>query len=62
MVSEMCSVEKNHAVDTCPGDIVHINVAGQDIVVLNSHKVAADLLDRRGPIYSNRPRWIGKSN
>ncbi|ESK84098.1 cytochrome p450 [Moniliophthora roreri MCA 2997] len=40
------------------GDIVYINVAGQDIVVLNSHKVAADLLDRRAPIYSNRPRWI----
>ncbi|KAI3603513.1 cytochrome p450 [Moniliophthora roreri] len=40
------------------GDIVYINVAGQDIVILNSHKVAADLLDRRAPIYSNRPRWI----
>ncbi|ESK85729.1 cytochrome p450, partial [Moniliophthora roreri MCA 2997] len=40
------------------GDLVYINVAGQDIVILNSHKVAADLLDRRGPIYSNRPRWI----
>ncbi|EEB90484.1 hypothetical protein MPER_11305, partial [Moniliophthora perniciosa FA553] len=40
------------------GDLVYINVAGQDIVIMNSHKVAADLLDRRGPIYSNRPRWI----
>jgi hypothetical protein len=41
------------------GPIVYINVAGQDMVILNTHKAAADLLDRRAPIYSNRPRWIG---
>ncbi|KAJ6540375.1 cytochrome P450 [Mycena capillaripes] len=40
------------------GPLVHINVAGQSILIMNTHKVAADLLDRRGPIYSNRPRWI----
>ncbi|KAJ7503688.1 cytochrome P450 [Mycena galericulata] len=40
------------------GPLVYINVAGQSILILNSHKVAADLLDRRAPNYSNRPRWI----
>ncbi|EEB91841.1 hypothetical protein MPER_09735, partial [Moniliophthora perniciosa FA553] len=39
-------------------DPVYITSAGQAIVVLTSPKVAADLLDRRAPIYSNRPRWI----
>ena len=52
--------ERGHVANYDLGDLVYINVAGQDIVILNSHKVAADLLDRRGPIYSNRPRWIGE--
>ena len=30
-------------------------VLGQTIVVLNSHKVARDLLEKRGTIYSDRP-------
>ncbi|KAJ3847214.1 cytochrome P450 [Lentinula lateritia] len=40
------------------GPLVQINVAGQSIVIMNTHKVASDLLDRRGPIYSDRPRFI----
>jgi len=44
----------------CIGDLVYINVAGQGILILNSVKVAADLLDRRARIYSSRPRTIGK--
>ncbi|KAF8823188.1 hypothetical protein HHX47_DHR10000091 [Lentinula edodes] len=40
------------------GPLVQINVAGQRIVIMNTHKVASDLLDRRGPIYSDRPRFI----
>ncbi|KAJ4488372.1 cytochrome P450, partial [Lentinula aciculospora] len=38
--------------------LVHIRVAGQSILIMNTHKVTADLLDRRGPIYSDRPRFI----
>ena len=34
------------------------SVAGQRIIVINSNNVAADLLDRRGTIYSDRPRFI----
>ncbi|KAI9435066.1 cytochrome P450 [Lactarius indigo] len=40
------------------GDVFYLNAAGQPIVVLNSQKVAADLLDRRAGIYSDRPRNI----
>jgi hypothetical protein len=41
-----------------PGNLIYLNVIGQPIVVLNSRKVAADLLDRRATIYSDRPRNI----
>ncbi|KAI0060305.1 cytochrome P450 [Artomyces pyxidatus] len=40
------------------GDIVYLNALGQPIVFLNTQKVAADLLDRRASIYSDRPRLI----
>ncbi|KAI9511326.1 cytochrome P450 [Russula earlei] len=40
------------------GELIYLNVAGQPIVVLNSHRVAVDLLDRRSGIYSDRPRSI----
>ncbi|KAH8977837.1 cytochrome P450, partial [Lactarius akahatsu] len=35
-----------------------LSAAGQPIVVLNTQKAAADLLDRRSGIYSDRPRNI----
>ena len=45
-------------ISTPLGDIIYLNVAGQPVVILNSQKVAADLLDRRAGIYSDRPRNI----
>lgn len=44
------------------GNVIYLNAAGQPIVVLNSQKVAADLLDRRAGIYSDRPRNIVASD
>jgi hypothetical protein len=38
--------------------MVYFNVFGQPLLVLNSQRVAADLLDRRAGIYSDRPRNI----
>ena len=38
-----------------PGHVTHINVLGQDTIILNSSKAAIDLLDKRSAIYSNRP-------
>ncbi|KAH9958534.1 cytochrome P450 [Lactifluus volemus] len=40
------------------GDLIYLNVAGQPMVVINSQKIAADLLDRRAAIYSDRPPLI----
>ena len=38
-----------------PGDLIYLNGAGQPIVIINSQKVAVELLDRRAAIYSDRP-------
>ncbi|KAJ7108038.1 cytochrome P450 [Mycena crocata] len=40
------------------GPVVYLDIAGQPIVVLNTAKAAADLLDRRAAIYSDRPQNI----
>lgn len=40
------------------GPVVYLNIAGQNTIVLGTHKAAADLLDRRAGIYSDRPRNI----
>ncbi|EIN11993.1 cytochrome P450 [Punctularia strigosozonata HHB-11173 SS5] len=40
------------------GPIIHLNIAGQSVIVVNSHEVATDLFDRRHQIYSDRPRNI----
>ena len=40
------------------GDLVYISAMGQQIVLLNSYKVAYDLLVQRASIYSDRPRSI----
>jgi hypothetical protein len=37
------------------GDILAFHVFGQVIIVLNTAKVAKDLLEKRGDIYSDRP-------
>ena len=43
-----------------PGPLTYLTVGGQGILVINTHSVAADLLDRRGNIYSDRPRMISE--
>ncbi|PPQ98476.1 hypothetical protein CVT26_013877 [Gymnopilus dilepis] len=40
------------------GPIFSVNVAGQPVIVLNTFKVAADLLERRSNVYSGRPRLV----
>lgn len=37
------------------GDIVHIDVVGTHMILLNSAEVAFSLLDEKGAIYSDRP-------
>ena len=45
-----------------PGDLIYLNAAGQPVVIINSPKVGVALLDRRGAIYSDRPRNIVASD
>jgi hypothetical protein len=37
------------------GDIVHLNVAGTHMIIVNSVKTASGLLDTKGSVYSDRP-------
>ncbi|VDB83460.1 unnamed protein product [Peniophora sp. CBMAI 1063] len=37
------------------GDLIYLSAAGQPVIVVNTQKVATDLLDRRAGIYSDRP-------
>ncbi|KAF9243461.1 cytochrome P450 [Melanogaster broomeanus] len=39
------------------GDILRVRVLNQDVIVLNSEKVARALLDKRSRNYSDRPRY-----
>ncbi|KAL5514193.1 hypothetical protein ACEPAG_2281 [Sanghuangporus baumii] len=38
------------------GDLVHVNVLGKHIIYINSYKVAYELFERRGSLYSDKPR------
>ncbi|KAJ8520800.1 hypothetical protein ONZ45_g2406 [Pleurotus djamor] len=40
------------------GDVMHLKVLNQNIIILNSVKAASELLDKRGALYSDRPRFI----
>ncbi|KAE9385564.1 cytochrome P450 [Gymnopus androsaceus JB14] len=40
------------------GPLVYLNLAGQDVVVLNNRASATELLDRRSAIYSDRPKTV----
>ena len=40
------------------GDVNYVSVVGQPIIVLNSYQAARDLLEKRGSIYSSRPRMV----
>ena len=35
---------------------MHLSALGRPIIIFNSQKAAADLLDRRATIYSDRPK------
>ncbi|KAF8797657.1 cytochrome P450 [Phlegmacium glaucopus] len=40
------------------GDVMHLKIFGQSMVILHSLQAARDLLDKRGSIYSDRPRFV----
>ena len=40
------------------GPIVYLDVAGKPTIILNTYEAATDLMDKKGQIYSDRPRLI----
>lgn len=40
------------------GDIIYSRLLGNDIIIINSEKVARELLERRSLNYSDRPYLI----
>ncbi|KAI0696993.1 cytochrome P450 [Cerioporus squamosus] len=40
------------------GGVIYLNVLGQSIVVLNDPKQAAEMLDKKGLLYSDRPKLV----
>lgn len=51
----------NHLIYTTSrllGPLFYLNLGGKPTVVIGNHKVAVDLLEKRGSIYSNRPANI----
>ncbi|KAI0713613.1 cytochrome P450 [Earliella scabrosa] len=44
------------------GPVVYLNLAGQNVVVLNTLQAASDLLDRRAANYSSRPNFVVACN
>ncbi|EXJ93802.1 hypothetical protein A1O1_02195 [Capronia coronata CBS 617.96] len=39
-------------------DVLHLNVLGRSIIILNSVEAAHDLLDKKGQNYADRPRFV----
>jgi hypothetical protein len=46
---------QHYVLDASIGDIVHVEALGTHIVVINSHKVAFEMLEKKGKLYSERP-------
>lgn len=53
-----CSAMSCILTDILAGDIVYSRLMGKDIIILNSEKVATDLLENRSRNYSSRPYFI----
>lgn len=50
--------DQSSGVDTVVGDVNYLEVLGQPLIVLNSYTACKDLLEKRGGIYSSRPRLV----
>ncbi|KAM5530936.1 hypothetical protein V8D89_015381 [Ganoderma adspersum] len=45
----------------CASDVVYLTAVGSKLLVLSSFEAGRDLLDRKGAIYSSRPRLVVKN-
>lgn len=44
------------------GPLVSLNLAGTEVILIGEHKIAKELLDKRGNIYSDRPHSVSLDN
>lgn len=44
--------------DSLAGDLIYLDLMGQPALLINSRKVANDLMDKRSSIYSDRPFMV----
>ena len=51
-----CPIPLNGFPNVSTGDLIYMDVIGQPVIVINSLKIATDLLDKRSTIYSDRPQ------
>ncbi|EPT00020.1 hypothetical protein FOMPIDRAFT_91063 [Fomitopsis schrenkii] len=49
---------RNRLIPLLTGDLIYTEVLGNRNIIINSHKVAKDLLEKRSGIYSSRPRFV----
>ena len=54
----LCGCNTIHLVDIFIGDLIYTRLLGKDIIIINSEKVARELLERRSRNYSDRPYLI----
>ncbi|KZV64301.1 cytochrome P450 [Peniophora sp. CONT] len=54
----LCLLDTITNIGLGPGDMFYLNAAGQPIIVVNTHSIAVDLLDRRASRYADRPSNI----
>lgn len=43
------------------GPVVHLNMAGQSVIILSTFQVAHDLLNKQGASFADRPRFVVSS-
>ena len=44
------------------GDMMYISALGKGLLIINSQRVATDLLEKRSNIFSDRPRYISAND
>lgn len=58
----MVSTARYSQVSLCslffPGSVIHVKAFGHAVVVLNDIQALSDLLDKRGQVYSDRPKLV----
>jgi hypothetical protein len=59
MVSYLQDKVLYHVLDNVTGDVIHLDLLGNPVIVLNSQEAAIDLLEKRSSKYSDRPLFTG---